>query len=1449
MKRRFKFTAAQWLIIRASVIGVILLIGITIAFITYLETNQKSNSLAVLKAVRTAKKQQIESFYTQLRDDARVYATLDVVTYGFSRFSQAFYQGGTNTQTYRKADSTYRLKLEALLGAQRYEDLYLVTNRGDVVFSVRQQEDFGTNIARGAYRNQTIHQAFNNGKTSIFLTDLSNYKLVGNKLPMGFVASPVFDEKGVRLGVLIIRYSVKSVNNILARTILQGDDLNPRLLIIGQDFLLRATSLPEDYSQLLEKKSTDQAARATLDTKGSVEITDNGFTTAGDYLDIKDLDWHLLVMLPNDSVRQGLTLIESEIFIIVLLIILFFVGVLYFYNRTLKKPVVVVKEVISDLSHGVLPKAQLESKHDDIQIQDTINDLVDGLKKTSYFASEIGKGNLEVEFNPLSENDELGNALLGMRNNLRQVAVEDKKRNWTTEGLARFGEILRSNNDNVAELSYSIIANLVDYVGANQGGLFRLNDEDKHEVHLELIAAYAFETQKFHTKQIKVGEGLVGEAVREKRTIYMTDVPNEYVKITSGLGEANPRSVLVVPMKVNDQIHGVIEIASFMTYDAYQIEFIEKLAESIASTIASVKVNEHTKKLVQQLRTSEEEIRQNMEELHATQEQMETKEIELTGQLDAINSTLSTIEFDAEGQVMAANNIFLEVTEYTLDTIVRQPHTIFLDEEYANSVEYKQFWLDLKKGLSKSGEYKYQTNLGNEVWFNATYTPVKDSVGAIYKIIALASNITEQKKMALDFEGQLAAIYKSNLVVEYDMQGRIVLANEDFLKLLGYELDEVQGQHHTIFIPEEDHESEKLHEFWADLRRGNYQADAVKRITKSGKIIWTRGSFNPILDLSGQPYKIVEFTQDITYRRELQAKTAEQLEAIQIKEKELTENVEKLNVIQEEMVVKEADMAAHLNAIDRTLATVEYDLRGFIQKANRQYLQIMGYTMEELEGQHDKILVDPVEAEGDDYQSFWKSLKRDGERSGEFRRISKSGKEIWWQATFTLAFTSKRKPYKVIMLARDITEQKLASLDIEGQLKAIHKSNGVMEIDIEGNILSINETYLEALGYIEEEVLGQSHTVFVAEQERHSTEFTAFWMDLVHGRFKTGVFEKITKDGTTRWFRGSYNPIFDLKGKAYKVVHFAQDITQAKQLEMEALQQAEELRTQEEEIRQNMEELTAVQEDMKRNSMEMEAALAAIDHTLATAELDLSGTFMKTNTIFAELVGFKVDEMIGKNFRMLVPPKYAKTEEYEMLWDKLNNGLAQEGEIKFITKDHQEVWANVTYTPAKNSYGTIYKILILVNDISELKHVTLDFEGMLSAFNQTSLMAEYDLNGMITNINDRFLDLMHYERGEVLGKHHKIFVKEQEKKSKGYKDFWQNVLKGQHQNGDFVRIDHDGNEKWLRGSYHPIIDASGKPYKIVNYAMDVTEYKKTILDMEAHLASHQKNGTKRSGTK
>jgi GAF domain-containing protein len=196
-----------------------------------------------------------------------------------------------------------------------------------------------------------------------------------------------------------------------------------------------------------------------------------------------------------------------------------------------------------------------------------------------------------------------------MKADLKNTAEEDKKRNWTTEGLAKFGDILRNNTDDLAALANNIISNLVKYIGANQGGLFVINDHNTNEVFLELIACYAWEKKKFIEKKVQKSEGLVGQVWQEGELIYITDIPQDFIKITSGLGGANPNSILVVPLKVNEETYGVIELASFQKFEQYQIDFMTKLAESIASTLAAAKTNERTKFLLEQSQQQTEEMR------------------------------------------------------------------------------------------------------------------------------------------------------------------------------------------------------------------------------------------------------------------------------------------------------------------------------------------------------------------------------------------------------------------------------------------------------------------------------------------------------------------------------------------------------------------------------------------------------------------------------------------------------------------------------------------------------------------------------------------------------------------------------------------------------------------------------------------------------------------------
>ncbi len=300
------------------------------------------------------------------------------------------------------------------------------------------------------------------------------------------------------------------------------------------------------------------------------------------------------------------------------------------------KPITRLKNLILALSRGEINEVNVTKTNDEIgEMVDSINVMIKGLKSNRDFAVEIGKGNYESEFAPLSDQDQMGNALINMRNNLRLNAEESNRRNWATAGLAEIGGILRRTDLNAEALYDSIIQFIVKYLHGNQGALFILNDEDSANAHLELMACYAYNRKKFLHQKVSLGEGLIGQCYLEKEVIYLTHVPNDFIRITSGLGDAPPNCVLIVPIKINEEVHGVLEIALFRKLLPHEIEFVQKISESVASTITSVKVAERTKRMVHELqeksevmKSQEEEMRQNMEELSATQEEMSRKEKE-----------------------------------------------------------------------------------------------------------------------------------------------------------------------------------------------------------------------------------------------------------------------------------------------------------------------------------------------------------------------------------------------------------------------------------------------------------------------------------------------------------------------------------------------------------------------------------------------------------------------------------------------------------------------------------------------------------------------------------------------------------------------------------------------------------------------------------------------------
>jgi len=234
------------------------------------------------------------------------------------------------------------------------------------------------------------------------------------------------------------------------------------------------------------------------------------------------------------------------------------------------------------------------------------------------------------------------------------------------------------------------------------------------------------------------------------------------------------------------------------------------------------------------------------------------------GQITAIGKSQAVIEFQMDGTILTANDNFLSAMGYTLGEIKGKHHSMFVDAAYGASFEYKEFWTKLNRGEHQSAEYKRIGKGGREVWIQASYNPILDLDGKPCKVVKYATDVTAAKLKNADYQGQLAAISKSQAVIEFKLDGTILGANENFLNVLGYRLDEIQGKHHSMFVEPAYGASFEYKDFWAKLNRGEYVAGEFKRIGKGGKEVWIQASYNPILDFNGRPFKVVKYASDIT---------------------------------------------------------------------------------------------------------------------------------------------------------------------------------------------------------------------------------------------------------------------------------------------------------------------------------------------------------------------------------------------------------------------------------------------------------------------------------------------------------------------------------------------------------------------------------------------------------
>lgn len=647
-------------------------------------------------------------------------------------------------------------------------DMLLIDYKtGYVTYSVQKNLDFATSLFDGPYRNSALALAFKtaiaqSAKGSVIYTDESQYVPALLK-PLLFISTPVFSE-GQLAGVFVFALDPQILDELL---MLDKEGLSSvkslKAIIIGPDFLYRNNdpefvSDNENYLRKLSRNGYTGDTRVTaerLKTTAMVQqvdplafpdvlrrksnqsryMSETGERVLCSYkpLEIDNLNWTLVTQISKTDALAPITRITLTVVIIALLIL----GLLYYvvslFSHAVSERISALKDNLVSLAKGENVQVLNADSGDEIgQSIEALGKISRRITEASVFVAEMGKGNTDLDFVSVNDEDQYGLALNSLKKNLvlRSEAEEKRKkedeiRNWTAHGIAMFNDILRSDNNDLEKLSFNITRNIIQYLSANQGGLFML-EEEEGEKYLNLVASYAYDRQKFLKKRISIGEGLAGNCVLEKKTVLLKRIPDNYIAISSGLGGSKPGCLMIVPLKKVEEVLGVLEVASFNEFKPHEVEFVEKVAESIAAALITVRLHLQTSQYLErfqqqaeEMKAQDEELRQNIEELQATHEQMERlkqeenernekmiKEMEDYRKLliSVINEVPEKIFLkDDKGRFIIANKPVAENYNRTVDEILGKSDFDFYTREEATEY-FKHEQEIIKSGKTQSFE-------------------------------------------------------------------------------------------------------------------------------------------------------------------------------------------------------------------------------------------------------------------------------------------------------------------------------------------------------------------------------------------------------------------------------------------------------------------------------------------------------------------------------------------------------------------------------------------------------------------------------------------------------------------------------------------------------------------------------------------------------------------------
>jgi methyl-accepting chemotaxis protein len=396
----------------------------------------------------------------------------------------------------------------------------------------------------------------------------------------------------------------------------------------------------------------------------------------------------------------------------------------------------------------------------------------------------------------------------------------------------------------------------------------------------------------------------------------------------------------------------------------------------------------------------------------------------------------------------------------------------------------------------------------------------------------------------------------------------------------------------------------------------------------------------------------------------------------------------------------QGDAQALLAALGRSHAVIEFDLDGTIITANKNFLDVLGYRLEEIKGKHHSMFVPADYRESVEYRDFWSTLNRGEFQAAEFKRVGKGGREVWIEASYDPILGADGKPVKVVKLATDITSKKLHSLADTSKIAAIGRAQAAIEFKLDGTIVTANDNFLQALGYSLGEIQGKHHSMFISPADRDSMAYRDFWAALNRGEYKTGEYKRFGKNGKEVWILASYNPLLDEKGTPFGVVKFATDVTA-----------------------------------QKLKSADITGQIEAIGKSQAVIEFNMDGTIITANENFLKALGYSLTEIRGQHHSLFVEPSERDSAAYREFWASLNRGQYQAGEYKRIGKTGKEVYIQASYNPILDLNGKPFKVVKYATDTTRQVLARLGNERVRAMMESVASGAE-ELNASVREISE-----------------------------------------------------------------------------------------------------------------